>query len=100
MQEVQRNIIESDEVRLSRNEAELKWDGANRAWESATLVLAYDPEVGTSVTESGNVRTFIWQGARSSGLPTVQVLYEDSPPFLEVLELRFSDARRYEPQIH
>lgn len=95
-----RSIVESEEARKARNEAESKWSGAETAWEALTLILAYDPEFGTVIGESGKVRTFVWQGARSTDMPDVQVIYEDNDPYLEVIDLRYKTAGRYARQRH
>ncbi len=95
MNGLKRQIIENEAARESRNLAESKWGGAEQAWEALTLILVYDPEFGRPIPESGKIRTFVWQGARSSDTPTIQVLYEDQDPYLEILDLVYSEAEQY-----
>lgn len=95
-----RSIVESEEARQARNEAEAKWSGAVMAWEALTLILAYDPEFGAVIGESGKVRTFVWQGARSADMPDIQVIYEDNDPYLEVIDLKYKTAGKYLQQRH
>ncbi len=87
-------------MRIAVNKAESEWPRAEMAWEAATYVLAHAPEEGLPLTESGKTRSFTYQGSRSTGMPTVTVLYEDQDPFLIVHDVQFEDAGKYEQQIH
>ncbi|WP_138422061.1 hypothetical protein [Maritimibacter alexandrii] len=97
---MKRQIIEEEAARKAINDAEGKWPRAEMAWEAATLVIAYDPEEGKPLTESGKVRAFTYQGSRSIGMPSLTVVYEDQDPFLFVHDVKFWDAGKYEQQFH
>ncbi len=97
---MRRQIIEEDAVRVARNEAESEWDRALDAWEAATFVMAHDPQVGTAVTESGKVRSFVFQGSLTNGMPSITVLYEDQDPFLIIHDVKYWRPTKYEQQIH
>jgi hypothetical protein len=53
-----------------------KWEGAELAWTVIEWTLAHDPLVGMPLTEHGNVRGFLYDGAQSIGQPDLEVIYE------------------------
>jgi hypothetical protein len=71
-----RSVIEDSRVSRAIDDAKLKWPRAGDAWDAVVWVIARDPSIGRPLTESGNVRSFTFDGAKSIGLPTVTVLYE------------------------
>jgi hypothetical protein len=96
-----RQLIESEAVRKAVNDAEQQWSRANDAWETVTWVVAHDPDVGVSLTESGKTRSFALHGAQSVGLPDLTIVYEDRDPFILIHAALFSDSKsRYIPQAH
>ena len=56
-------------------------------------MLAHDPQVGVPISESGRLRAFMYDGARSIDQPDVEVIYEISPHEIIVRSAEFSDAR-------
>src|SRR5690349_16400151 len=81
-------IREENAAQKALDAALERWDRARDAWEAITWVLARDPEVGEPVTESGTVRAYTIEGARSIGLPTITLLYE-----ISIFQLIVHDAR-------
>lgn len=69
------------------------WAGAETAWEAIEWTLAHDPRVGVPLSESGNIRGFVYTGARSIGQPDVEVIYELGNPEIIVKSAEFSDAK-------
>jgi hypothetical protein len=57
-------------------------------------ILARDPDSSLSValTESGKMRAFTFEGAKSIGMPSVTVVYELQEPFVIVHDVRFKDS--------
>jgi hypothetical protein len=53
-----------------------KWEDAERVWRAIEWALARDPAVGVPLTEQGNVRGLLYDGAQSIGQPDVEVIYE------------------------
>jgi hypothetical protein len=53
-----------------------EWEDAERAWMAIEWALARDAHVGVPLTEVGNVRGLLYDGARSIGQPDVEVIYE------------------------
>ena len=90
-------IIEDSRVSRAVDDASLRWPRANDAWEAITWVIARDPLIGVAVTESGKVRSFTFDGAKSIGLPTVTVLYEIEPTVIVVRDAVFRDAEFTRP---
>ncbi len=90
-----RSIVESDHTQEANDDARGRWFGAELAWEAALQVLMYDPTFGIPINEVGNLRTFTFQGARSSDMPTVQVLYQDNLDHVEIIDLRYTEASQY-----
>jgi hypothetical protein len=55
--------------------------------------IARDPTLGIPITDSGNTRSFTFEGARSIDLPTVIVLYEVTPIAIVIRDAKFVDAK-------
>jgi hypothetical protein len=55
--------------------------------------LARDPHVGVPLTEVGNVRGLLYDGARSIGQPDVEVIYEIQQNAIIVRAAMFKDAK-------
>jgi hypothetical protein len=90
-------IIEDSRVSRAVDDAKLRWPRADDAWEAITWVIARDPFIGVAVTESGKVRSFTFDGAKSIGLPTVTILYEIQPTVVVVLDAVFKDSEFTRP---
>lgn len=90
-----RTIREEEIARNAVNEALANpaWSRASDAWDCITWSIAHEPSIGEPVTESGRVRSFVFEGAKSIGMPTVQVLYEVDGDLIVIHDARFSDAR-------
>ena len=52
-----------------------KWEDAERAWMAIEWALARDPHVGVPLTEGGNVRGLLYDGARSIGQPETMIAF-------------------------
>jgi len=87
------SVIEESAVSKAVDDAHEKWARAKDAWNAVTWALARDPEVGDPVTESGKTRSFVLDGARSIGLPTVRVVYEIEPPYVVIHDAVFEDSK-------
>jgi hypothetical protein len=70
-----------------------KWEDAERAWMAIEWALARDPDVGVPLTEGGNVRGLLYDGARSIGQPDVEVIYEIQQNAIIVRSAIFNDAK-------
>jgi hypothetical protein len=70
-----------------------KWEDAERAWIAIEWALAHDPAVGVPLTEGGNVRGLLYDGARSIGQPDVEVIYEIQQDAVVVRSAVFTDAK-------
>ncbi len=90
-----RSIVESYQTQEANDNARGRWLGAELAWEAVLQVLMYDPTFGTPINDAGSLRTFTFQGARSTDMPTVQVLYQDNLDHVEVIDLRYTEASQY-----
>ena len=85
------SIVEDSRVSRAIDDAKMRWPRADDAWEAITWVIARDPFIGVAVTESGNVRSFTFDGAKSIGLPTVTILYEVQPTVIVVRDAVFQE---------
>jgi hypothetical protein len=70
-----------------------KWEDAERAWIAIEWALARDPHGGVPLTEGGNVRGLLYDGARSIGQPDVEVIYEIQQTAIIVRSAIFKDAK-------
>lgn len=87
------HLVEDPEAQLALDEALEKWAGTAVAWEAATWVVLRDPEIGTPLNESGTVRVFTYQGARSISQPTITLLYTFSRHETTIKAARFEQAK-------
>jgi hypothetical protein len=83
----------SESARNSVDSATTRWPDADRAWQAIEWAMARDSYVGVPLTESGRIRAFVYQGARSIGQPDVSVIYEVTPHEIIVRDAVFSDAK-------
>ena len=76
------------------DDAHRRWPRADEAWEAVTWVLARDPHSAGSpiINEKGDVRTFVFEGARSIGMPTVRVVYKIQPDKVVIHDAVFEEA--------
>jgi hypothetical protein len=91
-----RTIREEDGARRALDSALQRWERAMDAWEAATWIVARDAEAGEPTTESGRVRAYTFEGARSIDLPTLTLLYEIHSEIIVVHDARFADSRHGE----
>lgn len=70
-----------------------RWTAAERGWLTVEYVIVYDPNVGTPLSEFGNVRSFVFHGARSIDMPDIHVIYEMSLELIIVHDAKFEDAK-------
>jgi hypothetical protein len=87
-----RTVVEQPAVMQKVDDAREKWPRANDAWNAITWVVIRDPGIGVALTESGKTRTFVLNGARSIGLPTVTVVYEVEPTIVVIHDVLFEDS--------
>ena len=88
-----RDIREEDEVRRAVDAAYMRWARAHEAWEAVTWALARDPfSAGPPLSESGMVRAFVFEGARSIKMPTVKVVYLIRPSVVIISAALFEEA--------
>jgi hypothetical protein len=73
--------------------AEEKWDNVEEIINAFEWILMRDPDLGRILTESGNVRGFLYPGAKSKNEPDVDVIYEVDPETIIIHDLTFTDAK-------
>lgn len=71
-------------------EASDEWARLNEAWEMIEWVLARDPTVGDPLTEGGQARSFVFEGAHSHDMPNIQVIYVVEREYVTIKSVRFS----------
>lgn len=69
----------------------LKWQRADESWDAVTWAIARDPQTGAPLTEEGNVRIATWSGAKSIGMPDIEVIYRITLERIEILEAIFTE---------
>lgn len=90
-----KGIFEDDCVRIARDEAECQWPRTMDAWEAVTWTLIRDEACGAALNETGTLRGYVWDGARSAQLPSIDVIYE-----IQATDIVIKDARFYEAPYH
>lgn len=88
-----RDVREEESVRKAVDAAYARWPRADEAWEAVTWALARDPySAGPALSESGLVRAFVFDGARSFGMPTVRAVYVIHPALVIVSAVVFEES--------
>lgn len=87
------HLVEDPEAQAALDDACDVWDGALVAWEAATWVLLRDPSIGVPINESGSVRAFTYEGARSLKQPTITILFEVSGDTTYVRAAKFDQPK-------
>lgn len=87
-----KGIFEDDCVRTTRDEAESLWPRATDSWEAVTWTLVHDETCGRPLNEQGTIRGYVWDGARSAKLPSVEVIYEIQNTDIVIRDARFFEA--------
>lgn len=62
-------MVLDDTARASLDYAREQWSGTEMAWMAIEWALSRDPAIGRSLTEKGNLRAFLYDGARSIKQP-------------------------------
>jgi hypothetical protein len=88
-----RGVFEDPSVAEEVDQARDKWIRADDVWTAVTWVLARDPTVGYPLSESGSVRAFTYDGARSAKMPTVVVVYTIDATDITIRATTWSDAK-------
>ena len=88
-----RAIREEERARRAVDAAYSRWAMTDEAWQAVTWALARDPySAGPALSESGLVRTFVFEGARSISMPTVRVLYVIEPAAVSITVAVFEES--------
>lgn len=85
-------VREEETVRTAVNDAFGIWSMAEAAWEACTYAVAHDPHVGVPLNETGSVRSYVFDGARSIDMPSVDVIYTIDAGMITIQHVRFQDA--------
>lgn len=83
---------EEDRVRLARDLAEEKWSRAFDAWEDVTWTIVRDENCGSPLNDTGSIRGYVFDGARSIDMPSIEVIYEIYPNLIIIHYADFRDA--------
>lgn len=88
-----RGLREEEAVRKAVDAAFMRWPRTEEAWDAVTWALVRDPySAGPALSESGLVRAFVFDGARSLGMPTVRTVYAIRPDLVIVRAAIFEDS--------
>ena len=88
-----RTIRYEDRATKAIHEAEEKWHDVGEIINAFEWALMHEPELGRALAEGGNVRGFLYPGARSKNEPDVDVIYEVDPQTIIIHDLTFTDAK-------
>jgi hypothetical protein len=88
-----RDVILDEAARLALDSATITWGDTERAWQAIEWTLARDPQVGVPLNDTGSVRAFVYQGAKSIGQPDIEVIYEIQAHSVVIRNAVFSNAR-------
>lgn len=84
------DVCEEDAVRLAVNAALSKWPRAEDAWGMVIWVLARDRLAGDPL--NGPLRSFVFPGARSIGMPSIDVIFVVEAERVVIKDVSFYDS--------
>lgn len=87
------HLVEDHVARAAFDDATERWAGTSDAWEAATWVILRDPEIGTAISEDGKLRSFTYDGTKSTKQPTITLLYEISVHEMIIRAAKFSEPK-------
>jgi hypothetical protein len=82
-----------DRARQAVDEAIQKWHGTEIAWNAIEWTLIHEPSCGAIIFESGRLRAFAFDGAKSVGWPDIRVIYEVTKEFVIIHDATFKDPK-------
>ena len=88
-----RTIVYESRAEKAILEAENRWNEIDEIINAFEWVLMRDVEIGHALSESGNIRGFLYPGARSKKEPDVDIIYEIDAERITIRDLIFSDAK-------
>ena len=59
------------------------------AVETIEWAIVRDPKMGTTLSQGSRFRLVIFEGARSVGMPTIEVIFEETPLYLVIHDMEF-----------
>ncbi len=59
------------------------------AVEAIEWALVHDPKAGVPLYEGASIRVVVFQGAKSVGMPTIEVTFEETPSAIVFHDLEF-----------
>ena len=65
------------------------WKRTSDAISTVEWALARDPEIGRPLVDGGDLLLAVFEGAKSIGLPTIEVLYHDKAHSVIIRDLEF-----------
>lgn len=87
-----KDLREEDRARLAKDLADEKWSRADDAWQDVTWTILHDEHCGRALNDTGTIRGYEWDGARSIDMPSVEVIYEIQETVIIIHEVVFRDA--------
>ena len=85
-----RGIRLENDVDAELQDARESWPRVEDAWEAVEWVLVRDPTVGKPVSESGQSRSFVYEGSYAHDMPNIEVLYVFDDQYVTIKSVRFS----------
>lgn len=71
------------------DEARREWARVDDAWVMIEWVLMRDPTVGEPMTESGQSRSFVFNGSVAHDMPDIQIVYVFDDNYITISSMRF-----------
>lgn len=87
------HVIYDEPARKAANEAEDIWGRTDDAVIALEWALMHDPKAGDVITESGETRVIVYQGAKSAQMPTITAIYSFSTETLFLHDLKFDEPK-------
>lgn len=88
-----RGVREQPIVSAAVDVAELRWPRAEEAWQAVLWAVARDPQCGPTLNSTGTLRGFVFEGAKSIGMPTIEVIYRVEVDHVLIENAEFSDSK-------
>ena len=84
-----KGVVYEHQAAAAVDTAKALWPRLGDAVEALEWALVRDPEMGVPLIPGRPMRMVVFEGARSIGMPTIEVIFEDATDCLTLHDLEF-----------
>lgn len=85
-----KGVIYENRAAAAADTAKVLYPRLGDAVEAIEWAVVRDPTMGWSLLEGSRLRLVIFEGAKSVGMPTIEVIFEETPTAVVIHDMVFS----------